>query len=165
MFQLTHRAYQGVILLLAGLVLFGSLYLQYREALEPCPLCLMQRAMTALLFITAFSGLWVKVPTKARLTYGLEWLWVIAGIFFASRQIYLEHMPLPDTGMCLPGIEVLIQKLPLDELIHAFIWGHSSGCGEVTWRFLGLSMASWSLIYFFITALILLGARIYSNDK
>ena len=159
--KFTWRCWQGLTVLIAGLVLLISFYLQYTEALEPCPLCLMQRGMTGLIFLVAGFGFFALKLSRRCVLLGLEALFAMSGAFFALRQLWLQSLPVPDTGMCLPGIELLLHKLPWDEIIHAFVWGTSTGCGDVSWLFLGFSMAAWSLLYFSV----MIGIVIFSGFK
>jgi len=134
--------------LLALLALLVSFYLQYAKGLEPCPLCLMQRLMMFGIFLLAFMGVFIFTERRA---YGLifsELLLTTGGLFFALRQLWLQHLSVPETGMCLPGIESLMHKLPWQDVVHVFVWGSSTGCGEIDWVFAGGSMPAWSAAYF-----------------
>jgi protein dithiol:quinone oxidoreductase len=137
-----------VIFLITLGVLLTSYYLQYADELQPCPLCLMQRGMTFGILFFALLGIFFHAR-KGRC--GMAWgvfVFALGGIFFASRQLWLQALPPAETGMCLPGVEMLIHRLPWHEVVHAFVWGSSSGCGEVSWTFVHLSMAAWSALYF-----------------
>ncbi len=157
---------QILIWVVTGLVLGTSLYLQYTEALLPCPLCLMQRGMTMLIFLVTFLGIFATQVRRRRMIVGVVFFMALAGAFFALRQLWLQSLPPNDTGMCLPGIEMLIHKLPWHEVLHAFVWGGGTGCGEVSWQVLGLSMAAWSLMYFSLIGIseLFLGVR-YLRDE
>ena len=147
------RTMQGLMALVTGVILLTAFYLQYTEALLPCPLCLMQRGMTVGLLLLAILGFLLKRLANSRLILGGELFFALAGAFFALRQLWLEHLPMPETGMCMPGVEHLLHKLPWHEVLHAFIWGSATSCGEVSWSFLGASMAMWSLTYFLLMLL------------
>ncbi|MDF1646642.1 MAG: disulfide bond formation protein B [Legionellaceae bacterium] len=161
------RRGMAFILVVTGLVLGAACYLQYTEALLPCPLCLMQRGMTILIFLCALIGLFVSKSLRQRIMLSLLLLFAIGGAFFALRQLWLQSLPVADTGMCLPGIESLIYKLPWHEVLHAFVWGSKTGCGEVSWAYLGLSMAAWSLIYFSLIAIVsvFLGVKLFRDER
>jgi len=158
---------QAFIFVVTGFVLGASFYLQYTAALEPCPLCLMQRGMTALIFCFAFFGMFSSKPFRRRMMIGLLVFFACAGAFFALRQLWLQSLPVTDTGMCLPGIEMLIHKLPWHEVLHAFVWGGSTGCGEITWTFIGFSMAAWSLLYFSLIGIfsVFLGVKYLRDER
>lgn len=157
---------QGFIVLITSFVLFESFYLQYVEGLQLCPLCFMQRSMAVALLFFALLGLVSSSTFQKRGVLCIELFEAGLGVFFALRQLWLQSLPMPETGMCLPGIEALVERLPWHEVIHAFVWGGKTSCGEVVWDFLGLSMASWSLLYFgFMTLLCLfLLVRLKRNE-
>jgi disulfide bond formation protein DsbB len=155
------RLGQRFIFAMTGFVLIISFYLQYIEALRPCPLCLMQRGMMIFIFLLACLGLFMV----KRFLLAFELFFALAGGFFALRQLWLQSLPVPDTGMCLPGVEMLIHKLPWHEVLHTFVWG-SAHCGEIAWTFLHLSMAAWSLVFFSLIGIlsVFLGVK-YPRDE
>ncbi len=158
---------EASILAITSFVLCASFYLQYIEALVPCPLCLMQRGMMVLIFVCVLVGFLVMKPFQRCLVAIIQLFFAMAGAFFALRQLWLQSLPPLDTGMCLPGIEKLIYKLPWHEVLHAFVWGGKSSCGEIEWAFMGLSMPSWSLIYFSLIGIVsvFLGVKCFRNER
>lgn len=160
--KLNFRMTMLVMLLISGLVLISSWYLQYTEGLQPCPLCLMQRGMTGLILVGSLIGLWMHQRCTQSILLGGVLLFAIAGIFFALRQLWLQSLPSPETGICMPGIEALIHKLPWHELLHTFFWGGRQSCGEIVSTFIGLPMAAWSFLYFSLVGIlsVLLGIRL-----
>jgi len=71
----------------------------------------------------------------------------LAGVYFASRQIWLQSLPHDAMPACLPAIDVLIRYFPWTDVVSAFLWG-SADCTEITWQWLGLSLPMWSVVYF-----------------
>ena len=161
------RMSQGVVALLTMLALLVSFYLQYAKGLEPCPLCLMQRFMMFGLLFFALIGMFAFVWRRACVLACVELLFSAGGLFFAARQLWLQSLPVAETGMCLPGIESLMHKLPWQDVIHAFVWGSSTGCGEVDWTFVGFSMPAWSVVYFGLIgfASVLFLIRLCKHDR
>lgn len=145
---------QGVLALLAMLVLLLSYYLQYVEELKPCPLCLMQRFMMFGLLFFSVGGVFLFTRRRGFVLIISELLLSLGGMVFAFRQLWLQSLPVADTGMCLPGIDAFMHKLPWQDVVHAFIWGGSTGCGEVDWTFAGLPMPAWSAVYFGLIGLV-----------
>lgn len=141
---------QRIIFFFSALVLCVSFYLQYAKGLEPCPLCLMQRiCIIAILAASGFAFFDAKfrsIPRFFVLGFAL------AGLFFALRQIWLMSLPADQIPACLPGLKVLVQYFPWKEVAHALFWG-SGDCTEITWTWLGLSLPTWSAIYFLLVAL------------
>ncbi len=148
------RLWSLLVIVVTLFVLSAAYYLQYIDELVPCPLCLMQRGMTFAILFCALLGVMVRKPKMKRCMALGVLFFALAGLFFASRQLWLQALPPSETGMCLPGVELLVHRLPWHEVVHAFLWGSSSGCGEVTWVFLGLSMAAWSALYFVLMSLV-----------
>ena len=122
----------------------------------------MQRGIMIVLALLAGFGMFCV----SRIILILEVFFSGAGAFFAARQLWLQALPIKDTGVCLPEIELLIHKLPWHEVLHAFFWGGAS-CGEVVWTFLGLSMAAWSLMFFSLIGIfgVFLGAHALKNER
>ena len=131
----------------AGLLGFGY-FLQYAKGLEPCPLCLVQRAFFYLL-ILVFLIATLHGPTALGMRlYGfLAMLLSVGGFATASRQVWLQHLPPDQVPACGPDLKFMIDNFPLSRTLTFLVRG-SGQCAEVHWRFLGLSIAEWSLLWF-----------------
>ena len=140
------------LLACAGLLGF-ALYLQYYQNQEPCPLCILQRvafiAMMALFLVAALHG-----PRRRGAIVYSTLLVITAGIgaAIAGRQVWLQHLPASKVPACGPGLEYMLEQFPLSQALSKIFAG-SGECAEVTWRFLGLSIAEWSLAWFVVLAL------------
>lgn len=138
-------------LVCAGLLAF-ALYLQYVEHQEPCPLCILQRiafiAMMAVFVVAALHG----PRRRGAIAYSAV-VFVVAGIgaAIASRQVWLQHLPAHQVPACGPGLEYMLERFPLGEALRKILAG-SGECAEVGWRFLGFSIAEWSLLWFLVLA-------------
>ena len=139
--------YAAGVLVCIGLLAF-ALYLQYVELQEPCPLCILQRiaffAMMAVFVVAAVHG-----PTRrAAFVYStIAFLCAAAGGAVAARQVWLQHLPADRVPACGPGLEYMLERFPLSEVLGKVLQG-SGECAEVGWKFLGLSIAGWSLVWF-----------------
>ena len=125
----------------------SSLYFEYIVGLVPCPLCIKQRICIFLL--TLFLLLKLIVPNK-KLRCGFAFaslFFSVVGLFFASRQVYLQSLPASDVPACGPSLEMLMKYFPWQDTMHALFYG-SGDCAKIDWTFLGGSMAFWSLIAF-----------------
>ena len=141
--RLLHLA---VFLACAALMGFG-LYLQHAEGLEPCPLCILQRyafvvsgviALVALIHGPGRIGVWI---------YSI--LLVLAagtGAGIAGRQTWLQHNP-PKVLDCGPDLAYMIDSFPLGEVLPKIFKGEGD-CAKVVWKFLGLSIPEWALLWF-----------------
>ena len=151
--QLTpRRGYLAGFLACAGLLAF-SLYLQYYEYQEPCPLCVLQR-VTFIALLTVFLIGVVHGPRRGGATVYSTLLAIISmtGAGIAIRHVWLQHLPKDKVPECGPGLNYMLNKFPLFDAL-AKVFRGSGECAEVGWTFLGLSIAGWSLVWF-----VLLGA-------
>ncbi len=139
-------------LVCAGLIGI-ALYLQYYEYQDPCPLCLLQRvvyiALMAVFLVAALHG-----PGRAgALFYGGLLLAVsAAGTAIAARHVWLQHLPPDRVPECGPGLEFTLRKFPLFQALEKILAG-SGQCAEAGWKFLGLTIAGWSLVWFLLLGL------------
>ena len=130
-------------------VLLGyALYLQYAQGLEPCPLCLVQRG-----FFTAVMTLFIVAALHAPRRLGgvvyatLIVLFAAGGAATAGRQVWLQHLPADKVPQCGPDLYFMLQNFPLASTLEKLFKG-SGECAAVDWKFLGLSIAGWSLVWF-----------------
>lgn len=135
-----------------------ALYLQYYEYQDPCPLCLVQRGFYIILMVVGIAG---ALHGRALKAYG--WAAAIAalgGAGTAGRQVWLQHLPKDQVPQCGPDLYYMIDNFPLAKMLGLLFRG-SGQCAEVSWRFLGLSIAEWSLVWFilFLAAALLFALR------
>jgi disulfide bond formation protein DsbB len=152
------QIYFAIFLACVGLMGFG-LYLQHVAHLEPCPLCILQRyAFIAAGVIALIAGL--HNPGRiGRVIYGL--LLVVAsgaGAAVAGRQTWLQHNP-PQILDCGPDLAYMLDAFPLAQVLPKVFKGEGD-CAKVTWKFLGLSIPEWALLWFaiFIVAAVVAAA-------
>ncbi|HEX7813016.1 MAG TPA: disulfide bond formation protein B [Burkholderiales bacterium] len=132
----------------AGLVGFG-LFLQHAKGLEPCPMCILQRyAFVAIAAIALIAAIHSPQTTGRRVYGGLLALAAVAGGGVAMRHVYLEHNP-PKIYDCGADFGYMLESFPLADLLPMIFKG-TGDCTKVPWRFLGLSIAEWALIWFAI---------------
>jgi disulfide bond formation protein DsbB len=135
-----------------GMLAFAY-YLQFAKGIEPCPLCILQRAAVAAIGLGFLSAA-LHHPLHRWAAYlygGVIAAIALAGESVAVRQVWLQHTPESMRPACGPGIEFLLNTFgPLEGLRRIF---HGSGeCGTVDWTFLSLSIAEWNLITFVVLA-------------
>ncbi len=139
------------------LMLAYAYYEQYVNYLEPCPLCLTQRFVIMLIGFLFFLT-FIYPPQKwFRKVMGfLIAIVSLAGAAVSARHVYLQHLPADEVPACGPGLEYMLQNLPLGDVFHNLFSG-SGECAEIVWRFLGLTMPEWTFItfigFFFYTIL------------
>ncbi len=144
--------YAAPALACAALLGFGY-YLQYFDGQDPCPLCLVQRGFYYAV-LAAFLLAAVHFPRQAgRKIYCVAALVAALGGFgVAARQVWLQHLPADQVPACGPDLFYMIENLPLQRMLEKLFMG-SGQCAEVHWKFLGLSIAEWSLAWFVALAL------------
>ncbi len=148
-----------------GLLIFG-LYLEHVHGLEACPLCIFQRiAYTVIIFI-ALIGAIHNPRNLLQIIYKLlVVISSITGATIAGRQIWLQHLPPELVPECGPGLDYMFNVFPFREALKMIFTG-SGECAEVKWRFIGLSIAEWSLIMFigiFIATILSIYTSRYKN--
>lgn len=137
------------IFLFCLLLVVGSYYFEMVIGLVPCPLCMMQRFSLMLLTILALLGFFVSAQSMVATLYrGLFLLANGLGIYFSSRQLYLQAFPDKHLA-CAPGFQALLDYFPYQDIVYALFWG-SGDCAKVSWRFLGGSLALWSFLSFIV---------------
>ena len=136
----------------AALLGYGY-YLQYFDNQDPCPLCLVQRGVYyGILLVCGLAALHFPGRTGKLLYCGAATVLALGGAGVAARQIWLQHLPADQVPACGPDLFFMMENFPLGRLLEKLFMG-SGQCAEVTWRFLGLSIAEWSLAWFAALAL------------
>lgn len=132
----------------AGLLAY-ALYLQFHDGLFPCPLCSFQRGAFVLLgLVFLIGGLHAPKGRGGRGAYGvLAALAAALGVAIAGRHVWLQHLPADKVPACGPDLNFMMQAFPLGDVLRRVFTG-SGECAVVDWRFLGLSIAEWSLAWF-----------------
>ena len=69
---------------------------------------------------------------------------VTAGV--AARHVYVQSLPPGSLPSCGAPLAVLLKFMPVWGVIRKVLTG-SGECGEVNWRFLGLAMPAWVLLW------------------
>ena len=138
--------YLAIFLVCAGLIGF-ALYLQHSLGLEPCPMCILQRYAFIVVGVIALAAAIHNPAQLGRRIYGGLLVVVAAsGGGVAIRHVYLEHYP-PKIFDCGADFGFMLESFPLTQALPMIFRG-TGDCTKVPWRFLGLSIAEWSLICF-----------------
>ena len=127
--------------------------LQYSAGLEPCPLCMTQRAFIVLVGITALiAAVHAPRPLGARIYASLIMLWSGLGGAFSTRHLWLQSLPADQVPACGPSINYILETFPPSEALEILLRG-TGDCAKVDWSLLGLSIPGWTLLAFlFIVA-------------
>lgn len=117
-------------------------------ALEPCPLCILQRVMVIATAIVALIGAIHNPGIKGIKVYGgLAALMAAGGAALSMRQLWLQSLPEDAKPSCGPGLDYLMDVFPLTEVFSMILSGDGT-CAEVVWQFLGISIPGWTLVGF-----------------
>ena len=130
----------------AGLLAY-ALYSQHALNLEPCPLCILQR-FAVLATGLAFLG---AAMHRAGRSGAIAWGSIIAlaaavGAAIAARHVWITAQPPGTVAECGASLDYMLEVLPLREVLATVLTG-SGECGKIDWRFLGLSMPAWVLVW------------------
>jgi disulfide bond formation protein DsbB len=147
---------------IACVALLGyAYYTQYKLGLEPCPLCIFQRiGIAALGVVFLIAGLHNPRGWGASVYAVLIGVACLATAGVAIRHLYVQSLPPGTIPACGAPLDVLLQFTPVTEVIRKVLTG-SGECSQVSWKFLGLAMPSWVLIW----ALALGAAGILVNTR
>jgi len=130
----------------AGLLGY-ALYAQLAQGLEPCPLCIFQRIGVALLGVVFLAAALHDPRGRGRYGYALAIaLAALATGAVAARHLYVQSLPPGSLPSCGAPLSVLMKFMPLTQLVAKVLTG-SGECGVINWRFLGLTMPGWVLIF------------------
>ena len=139
-----------------SLVLVGVLLAELMR-LAACPLCIIQRALYLALGLVAALGLAVAArPGASRLAALPMTLIAATGVFVAGYQVWIQRFA-PSTS-CSPyptWWEDLVDRA--GEMLPV-LFKASGLCSDPAWKFLGLSIAEWSLGCFTLFLLVALRA-------
>ena len=146
--QLSARQIYLIIFLAVGGLIGYAAYSIKILGLEPCPLCITQQFFYSIVGITAFIAFnHNPLAIISRFYAAIISLASAAGIWVAGRQVWLQSLPEDEVPLCGPPLEYILEVFPFGDLLTALFMGDGN-CAEISWQFLGLSMAGWSLIWF-----------------
>jgi disulfide bond formation protein DsbB len=155
-----HWSYRTAFLLgflicvgLLGYALYEELY----RSQMPCYLCVMQRvAFVWMGLFFLLGGLHAPRAGGRRGYIVLVLIGVAFGIVMSIRQLWLQALPADQVPACGASFGMLVDMLKQGSMpfgrFAAVVLHGDGNCAAVTWRFLGLSMAGWALIWYILLA-------------
>ena len=116
--------------------------------LEPCYLCMTQRAFIVAIGIICTLAV-VHNPGKLgqRIYAALSISMVVIGSYFSGKQLLLQSLPDSEVPSCGIPVDYLFENFSLTEAVTMLLQGDGN-CAEVQWQLMGLSMPSWVMISF-----------------
>ncbi|TAN07113.1 MAG: disulfide bond formation protein B [Rhodanobacteraceae bacterium] len=139
----------AICVALLGYALYEELY----QGQMPCYLCVMQRV--AFVWMGVFfliGGLHAPRAGGRRAYVVLVLIGAVFGIAMSVRQLWLQSLPADQVPACGASFGTLVAMLqqgsmPFGRFLAVVLHGDGN-CAAVTWKFLGLSMAGWALIWY-----------------
>lgn len=144
------------LFIFCALLLGYAVTLQTTQHLLPCPLCVAQRMAYWLAGLTALVAFIHHPASLPRRWYaGLIAAFSLAGAAVALHHIWVIRHP-TDAGCGISPEEKFLNALPFARWWPGMFEANGD-CAKVTWRFLSLNMAEWSLVCF----LLILACAVY----
>ncbi len=145
-----------------SLLAYGIYYLQEELGLEPCPMCILQRFALIAIAATALAAAIHGPRDRGLKVYsGLIVAFAMAGAGVSMRHSYLQHFP-PKMETCGSDLGFLVGNFPLTQALPKIFAGTGS-CSAIDWRFLGLTIPEWTLMWFAIFAAAAIWALVASR--
>ncbi|QHF05649.1 disulfide bond formation protein B [Pseudomonas asturiensis] len=142
--------------LTCALIIAAVLYLQHSVGLEPCPLCLFQRASLVSCGVLMLAAACHSPSPAGWCRYCVGLLAVaLTGVTVAGLQVWLQTASAEELT---PVIATLQQAL---DSIAPGRWseglpGGAAFCAQITWSLFGISLPEWSLLAFVAIGLLAL---------
>ena len=147
--QTPRLVFAAFVLICLALTAYAIFYLQGTLGLEPCPMCILQRfAFFGIAAVSLVGAVWNPRGAALRTLCVLVALFALAGAGVAIRHSYLQHFP-PQTETCGTDLEFLLNTFSLAEAFPKIFAGTGS-CSRIDWRFLGLTIPEWGLVWYLI---------------
>ena len=152
-----YRFINGLLVLASIVGMSFALYLEHVKGLDPCPLCVFQRVgLMAMGIFALIAFLHNPASNLMKRMYALlATLSIGWSVGIAARHVWLQTLPPDQVPSCGPGLNYLIDALPLKTVLNEVLTG-SGECAAIDWTFLGQSLPVWSLVFFSVLLLICL---------
>ncbi len=144
----SRRAGYVLAFLVCAALMGYALYVQYVQLLEPCPLCMLQRVGVIGAGIVMLLAAMHGPGRRGAWCYALlNLLAAGAGAGVAIRHLWIQSLPPEQVPSCGPGLSYMLDTMPFGAALIQALQG-SGECADASWRFLGLTMPGWTLIFF-----------------
>ena len=119
----------------------GALWFQYVGGLMPCSLCIWQRWPHIIIILLAVIALFARMP---RLVLSAVAITAAISLILAAYHAGVEWQFWAGPGGCAVSLK---NSVDLTSLTDNLLATPVVRCAEVTWSFLGLSMAGWNSLF------------------
>lgn len=125
-----------------------ALYVQLQLQILPCPFCIFQRiAFAALGLVFLIGGLHSPRAAGTRRAWSLLALVAaVVGMGYSGRHAWVQLYP-PEMPNCGPGLNFLVESQSWLGAARQVLMANGD-CSAIDWKFLGLSMPMWCLLWF-----------------
>ena len=152
-FRWGFRAQFALGFLICAALLGFAVFMQLQMGLEPCPMCIFQRIAFAALGLLFLIGAVLGGGRSQRAIQGmLAFAAAAIGTGIAIRHVWVQIGPHDEMGSCGPPLSFLSQQMGPFEVFRTVLTG-TADCGNIDWRFLGMSMPMWSAVWFVLLAI------------
>lgn len=142
------------LLLAVSSMLFAVGYLQIIEYLEPCPLCILDRAVVIGLGIVFLLALLHNPAVIGRRVYGfIGVLLSLTGIGVCARHIWLQNLPADQVPECGAGFWYMLDSMPFASFMDTILNG-SGECADIQWQLFGLTLPELTMGVFIVFLLL-----------
>ncbi|MDX1901577.1 MAG: disulfide bond formation protein B [Gammaproteobacteria bacterium] len=124
-----------------------SFWLENYAGVIPCPLCLLQRFTFITMGVFFLLGTFFDARIWHIMLGSITSLLSLTGVLLSGRQVWLQYLPQDQQSDCGVSLTYLFKILPPSQALSKILEG-STECARVAWKFLSLSLAEWSLIFF-----------------
>jgi len=122
-------------------LILGALAFQYLGGVQPCHLCILQRIPHC---VAIFVALLVLLIGARRAIVALGVLTMLVEIGLAAYHSGVERGLWEGPTTCTSSP---IGGLSADQLMNQIMTAPLVQCDQISWSFIGLSMANWNLIF------------------
>ncbi len=133
-----YRFINGLLVLASIVGMSFALYLEHVKGLDPCPLCVFQRVgLMAMGIFALIAFLHNPASNLMKRMYALlATLSIGWSVGVAARHVWLQTLPPDQVPSCGPGLNYLIDALPLKTVLSEVLTG-SGECAAIDWTFWG----------------------------
>lgn len=132
-------------------LLFAYFFLERYLLLEPCPLCILDRIVVALMGLVFLCGLFTSRTRTRHVLSAVNGVILAFGFLFAGRHVYIQNRPVDLEAECLSEQP---QIAGMTELIKE-AFDAQADCSLIGWELFGLSIPGMTLLLFcFLAALV-----------
>lgn len=142
------RTIQFLVFLSTIGLMATALFFEHVMELAPCPLCITQRIVVVIIGLLGLAAAVHNPGRKGKLGYSAALVVMgLCGAALAIRQLYIQGLPPESTPACLPGLDYLIEVMPVMDLLTVMLSG-TGDCAQVQWTLFGISIPGWTLVCF-----------------